>query len=443
MTEPASTPNNVDTHAPTLVQAIFIQRLRRFGLALFCSGLLLLLVAALLKSHSDHIALNQQHQITLVENRITHELQAWNTPNATAVEPLALKSLLALGQNVSQSSKNFAWFGGLHAQTLQTLLTQAIENLSRPVSGIGPDPQAQARQESQIRLETLPKLAQLKTHIEHGNNGLALLIGWLSALPLLAGLVMGFKWWSLQHTQALKQRIHMLNRAFSTQHENDTRLEGAHLALEGVLAALNKKQHAEHSDTLLQIGKQLEELKQSGRAVLDFAKSFHWLSAQGTQVVKTVLHSEQRNQEADHHINTMQTQLEGLRNDIRCAAQGLRKAGEVSRQLLSSLDHSEQTHHPLQHLVEQSQLALKESIEGLVMASKKINQGQFESQKLAEFMAVNQTAWANLLDQVEQYTESASRDSEEALRLAKRLIRSSNQQLTPPQTPNSPPQLLS
>jgi uncharacterized protein YoxC len=245
----------------------------------------------------------------------------------------------------------------------------------------------------------------------------------------------------------------MLSRALHSQQENDQKREGAHAALEGVLKALNSNQQLEHRGTLMQIGQQLEELNNSGRAVLQFAKSFHQLSAQGTQVVKSTLNSEQRNTKAESHMEIMQTQLEGLRSDIRSAAQGLRKAGEVSRQLLGRLDASQMeltltepgNSRQLQQLVEQSQQALKESIEGLVLASQKINAGQHESNKLAEYMAVNQTAWSNLLSQVEQVAESASQESESALRLAKRLMeKSQHTALASPniQAAKAPPQLL-
>lgn len=452
MTEPAQTPNNAEELSPSLPQRPFIGRLKRFGLALFSSGILLCGLGFVIETQANKQTHHQLNQIALVESRITQELQAWNTLNAASVEPLALKGLLAFGKEVSQDSEHFQWFGSLYAQTLQTQLTQAIESLSRPVAGIDSDPQAQARQESQLRLDTLPKLAQLKSHIENGSNGYLILTWGTATLLMLTGLVMGFQWWNIQNTQALRQRINMLSRAVNTQHENDSRLEGAQQALEGLLAALNKKQHNEHGNTLVLIGKQLEELKQSGRAVLDFAKSFHRLSTEGTQLAKTALHSEQRNQHAHSHIDSMQTELEGLRNDIRSAAQGLRKAGEISRQLLTHIHQNQEEQanttpeaqeRELQTLVEKSQQALKESIEGLVLASKRINNGQLESQKLAEFMAINQTAWSNLLDQVEQCTESASRESEEALRLAKRLIQSSSnaksiQSTTKPQAPLLP-----
>lgn len=411
-------------------------------MALLACAALLGLGGLALKSQTSAQQHRQLAQLELVESRIAQELIAWNSPGASAVEPLALKTLLAIGQEVSKAGIEFSWYGSLHAQTFQTLLTQAIESLSRPVAGVDSNADTQARLEAQVRLDTLPKIAQLKKHIESGQNGFLIMMWATAGLLALAGLAMGLKWWSYKTTQALKQRIHVLSRAVNTQHDNDQRLEGAHKALEGVVAALSKSQKLEHRSALIEIGKQLEDLHQSGRAVLDFAKSFHQLSTQGTHVAKTALQSEQRNVQAEGHIDIMQAQLEGLRNDIRHAAQGLRKAGEASRQLLGRLDDQQlelslsepDRSQQLQQLVEQSQLALKEAIEGLVLASQKINMGQHEGQKLAEFMAVNQTTWSNLLDQVEQYAESASKDSEEALALAKRLIHY--------QAASAPPQLL-
>lgn len=452
MTEPAapSVPDQFEEHVPTLVQLPFILRLGRFSLVLLlCSGLLAL-GAGVLKAQTEAQQHRQLAALALVESRIAQELAAWNTTGASAVEPLALRGLLALGQQVSQNSQGFSWYGNLYSQTLQSLLTQAIETLSRPVAGVSTeDPMSQARMETQVRLDTLPKIAQLKAHIQSAQNGILTVMWAVTFLLSLASVAMGLKWWSLKSTHTLKQRIHVLSRAVNTQQQADQRLDGVNMALEGVMAALSKSQKLEHHSTLLQIGRQLEELNQSGRAVLDFAKSFHHLSAQGTQVAKTALHSEQRNAQAESHIEIMQAQLEGLRNDIRSAAQGLRKAGEASRQLLGRLDDQQlelslnepDRNQQLQQLVEQSQLALKEAIEGLVLASQKINMGQHEGQRLAEFMAVNQTAWSNLLEQVERSAESASQDSEAALRLAKRLIQQSAN-LPNNQAASAPPQLL-
>jgi hypothetical protein len=364
-----------------------------------------------------------------------------------------LKALLGLGQQVSQQNKGVQWFGALHSQTLQVLLTQSIEALARPVAGINSDLETQRQLETQLRLDTLPKLAQLKAHIAQATNGYLVLLFGLTTLLATIGLALGIQWNTHRKTLALGRRVQMLSRALHSQQENDQKREGAHAALEGVLKALNSNQQLEHRGTLLQIGQQLEELNNSGRAVLQFAKSFHQLSTQGTQVVKSTLNSEQRNAKAESHMEIMQTQLEGLRSDIRSAAQGLRKAGEVSRQLLGRLDASQmeltltepENSRQLQQLVEQSQQALKESIEGLVLASQKINAGQYESNKLAEYMAVNQTAWSNVLSQVEQVAESASHESESALRLAKRLMeKSQHTSLASPtnQAAKAPPQLL-
>lgn len=455
MTEQADDPAKAfEDHAPTPVSPKFVRQLGRVSAALFLTSMLLLAVGVFSKSQSDTIRSAQLNQIDLVEGRIQQELIALNSASNETVQPQGLKALLSLGQQFRQLNSQFQWFGALHNQTLQVLLTQSIETLARPVAGVDSDLETQRQLEAQLRLDALPKLAQLKAHIAQASNGYLVLAFGLAVLLALISAMLGFQWFTHQKTLALNRRIQMLSRALHSQQENDHKREGAHAALEGVLKALSSNQQLEHRGTLVQIGQQLEELNQSGRTVLQFAKSFHQLSTQGTQVVKSTLNSEHRNSKAESHMEIMQAQLEGLRSDIRSAAQGLRKAGEVSRQLLGRLDSSQmeltltdpENSRQLQQLVEQSQHALKESIEGLVLASQKINMGQHESNKLAEFMAVNQTAWSNLLNQVEQVAESASQESENALRLAKRLMDKSQQ--TPlalqqtTQAAKAPPQLL-
>ncbi|WP_334119981.1 hypothetical protein [Limnobacter sp.] len=449
MTEQNPDPRQAfEDHAPTPVRPKFVRQLGQFAAGLLVAALLLFVCGLFAKNQSDNIRNSQLTQLVLVEGRIQQELIALNGPSAETIQPQGLKALLSLGQQVSQQNKHFQLFGSLHNQTLQVLLTQAIEALSRPVAGINSSEETQRQLEAQLRLDTLPKLAQLKNHIAQATNGYLVLLFGLGTLLGVIGLSLGFHWFTHRKTLALNRRIHMLSRALHSQQENDQKREGAHAALEGVLKALNSNQQLEHRGTLMQIGQQLEELNQSGQAVLQFAKSFHQLSNQGTQVVKSTLNSEHRNAKAENHMGIMQAQLEGLRSDIRSAAQGLRKAGEVSRQLLGRLDASQmeltltepENSRQLQQLVEQSQQALKESIEGLVLASQKINMGQHESNKLAEYMAVNQTAWSNLLSQVEQVAESASQESESALRLAKRLMNKSQQRHI--QAAKAPPQLL-
>lgn len=458
MTEQKTDPARAfEDHAPTPVRPKFVRQLGQFSVGLLIAASLLLLGALYAKSQSGAIRNTQLNQVNLVESRIQQELIVLNGPIGEPLQPQSLKALLTLGQQVSQQNRHFQWFGALHSQTLQVLLTQAIEALSRPVAGINSSPEVQQQLEAQVRLDALPKLTKLKAHIEQATNGYLVLLFGLGLLLTIIAVALGFQWYTHQKTLALSRRVQMLSRALHSQQENDQKREGAHAALEGVLKALSQNQQLEHRATLMQIGQQLEELNQSGRAVLQFAKSFHQLSTQGTQVVKSTLNSEQRNTKAESHMEIMQAQLEGLRSDIRTAAQGLRKAGEVSRQLLGRLDATQmeltltepENNRQLQQLVEQSQQALKESIEGLVLASQKINMGQHESDKLAEYMAVNQTAWSNLLNQVEQVAESASQESENALRLAKRLMDKSQQSpLTVPinanrdQAAKAPPQLL-
>lgn len=454
MTEAKPEPaHSFQDQAPIPVRPRFVRQLGQFSAGLLCTALFCLVSGLVVHHQGQQVRLGQLAQVSLVESRVQQELLVLNGEPTTPPPPLGLKALLNLGQEVSQQNDQVHWFGSLHNQTLQVLLTQAIESLSRPVAGIDSDPDTQRQQEAQLRLDTLPRLVQLKAHIEQGSNGYLVLLFGLSGLCATLGLALGIQWNTHRKTLALNRRIQMLSRALHSQQEDDQKRQGAHAALEGILKALNSSQQLEHRGTLMQIAQQLEELNQSGRAVLNFAKSFHQLSTQGTQVVKSTLNSEQRNGRADSHMDIMQHQLEGLRSDIRSAAQGLRKAGEVSRQLMGRLDFSQMelalsdpdNSLQLQQLVEQSQQALKESIEGLVLASQKINAGQMEASKLAEFMAVNRTAWSNLLSQAEQVAESASQESESALRLAKRLMEKSQQvnpALNVAQAASAPPQLL-
>ena len=431
-----------------------VRQMGNMAVGALIGSVVLLFAGVLAHWDSQRQRHSQLAQIELVEGRLQQELIDLNNPATSPARADALKALLALGQQVSQQTDGVAWFGSLHQQNLQVLLTQTLETLSRPIAGVNAGEGVQQQLETQVRLDTLPKLARLKTHIEQATNGLLVLIFGLAGLLAIVAAVMGLQWFHHRNTQALKQRINMLGRALQTQENNQHQREGAQAALKGVLNALNQNQQLEHRGTLLQIAQQLEDLNESGRAVLQFARSFHQLSAQGTQVAKSALTNEQRNLKASSHMESMQSQLDGLRADIRSAAQGLRKAGEVSRQLLGRLDGSqlelslsenENTSEDLQELVEQSQQALKESIEGLVLASQKINMSHHESNKLAQYMAVNQTAWSNLLSQVESVAESASGESEKALRLAKHLINKTSGASVGSlgnQAASAPPQLL-
>lgn len=444
-TSQARTTPATDTVEPRLASPLLIQRLGMMGALLGVLAALLALAAWW--AHQQGITLQAKRlaQIALVESRLQDELTQLNRNQIESLPAWALKGLLEFGQSVSRGQEESRWFGAIHAQTLQQLTTQAIEALGKPVGGVDLSPDDRRRLESDTRLNGLERVRSIRLHLAQVSNGWAILLTGLSALLGILAIALLLKWWNLSATQALNRRIVILGQALNTQSQQELRLEGAHSALEGLTQALKKARDPADRQDLIRLGQQLQELHQSGQSVLSFAKSFHQLSAQGTQVAKTALNSEQRHVQADSHMQLMQQQLEGLRQDIRLAAQGLRKAGEVSRQLLTQIDstqielgltEADRTTH-LQGLVEQSQMALKEAIEGLVLASQKINMGQIESQKLAEFLAVNHTAWANLLDQIEQYTEHASRDSEAALVLARRLIRQGHNQAA-----NAPPQLL-
>lgn len=422
------------------VSDIFLRRLKQSGLGLLAVAAVFWLAGVLIHNASENSRVDKLQRLDLVQELLRLELTQLNQSQLTVPEPRALKALLELGQNINSQSQGFQWFGQLHNQKEQILLTQAIETLSRPVAGVNSSFAERAQREIALRLDTQGKLDELRLLNQQASNGTLVLVYGLASLLTLSALVLLNMWQTQTKTNRLARRLHALGRALQTQQEVENKRVGATSALEGVIAVLKQTQNVEHRHTLMQLGEQLESLKNSGHSVLHFARAFHEMSSQGTQLAKTALTSEQRNLKADSHMEIMRQQLNGLREDIRNAAQGLRRAGEVSRQLLTNLDPKQlqlalsegELNDHLQKLVEQSQHALKESIEGLVLASQKINMGQFESNKLAEHMAINQTAWSNLLANIEQYAESASGQSEKALHLAKNLIQTSKKADTLP-----------
>lgn len=448
MSEPA-TESASPLYSP-VVSDLTLGRLRRFGSGL-CACAVLLLVVMLWSAHQSSTQVESAlNQIAAVRADIQTELAQLDRVPPEFPKPNALKSLLKLGQSVNENNKGIVWFGQLFAQKEQYLVAQAIETLSEPVGGVNLDDDMRRSRESALRLNTLQKLDSLQTLLLEASNGYLIMLGVLASLLGTGGLAMVMQWFVSNRTNQMAKRVNALGKALHTQEKADQLRQGASQALQGVQAILEQTHNVEHRQTLIQLGEHLETLKNSGHSVLQFAHAFHQMSAQATQVAKTALTNEQRNTKADTHLEAVRKQLEGLREDVRSAAQGLRKAGEASRQLLVGLDpnqlslelnESEQSEY-LQNLVEQGQQALKEAIEGLVLASQKINTGSLEHTRLAEFMAVNQTAWSNLLEQVEQYADSASAESAKALILAKGLIQHTKTIPGAVQAASAPPQLL-
>lgn len=419
----------------SIANAVMMKRLRVFGLSLSLAGLLLAGLAWGISSWAESHKNIRLTQLQDVQARLIDELSTLNQ-GATIPEPRGLQTVLAIGKNIDQGNPGWLLRGQLYEQKLKYFLTQLIETLSRPISGLDADTEKRLQREISIRVEALPRLEKLREHIESATTGISVLLMILAAFPGLAGLFLLSKWLFHLRIDGYKRRINTLSRAIHSQDKLEMQRLGASNALEGLMAVLDKTRNIEHRQALLQIGQQLEELKESGHRVLDFANSFHRLSSHATSLARSALTNEQRNLKADGTIDIVKTQLDGLREDMRNAAQGLRKAGQVSRQLMANLQHPEQLeldltdpnlNSLLQSLVEQSQHALKEAIEGMVLASQKINMGQFEANKLAEHLAVNHTAWSNLLEEIEQHAESASNESAEALKLAKKLIQNSRE----------------
>ena len=204
-----------------------VRQMGNMAVGALIGSVVLLFAGVLAHWDSQRQRHSQLAQIELVEGRLQQELIDLNNPATSPARADALKALLALGQQVSQQTDGVAWFGSLHQQNLQVLLTQTLETLSRPIAGVNAGEGVQQQLETQVRLDTLPKLARLKTHIEQATNGLLVLIFGLAGLLAIVAAVMGLQWFHHRNTQALKQRINMLGRALQTQENNQHQREGA------------------------------------------------------------------------------------------------------------------------------------------------------------------------------------------------------------------------
>ena len=417
-----------------------LKRYFQYGVWLFAISILLLGFGAATKHWRSAQAEIQQTYIAQIHERLLSELELLN--QGELPEPVALQLSLQLNQEIH--ARNPIWLlpGHLYSQKLLYLLKQLIETLSRPISGLDSEAEKRLQRESALRLEAIPRLEQINQHLQSGSTGLGNILIILGSLPLFFSFFFLGKWFYHSQTDFYKRRIHTLSRAIHAQEHNELKRLGATTALEGLMSILEKTRNVEHRQALLQIGKQLDILKQSGHEVLGFANSFHKLSTHATELARNTLTHEQKLHQTDHTIELVQHQLIGLREDMRVAAQGLRKAGQASRQLLESLQNAKQMqldlseqdiNSTLQHLVEQNQMALKEAIQGMVLATQKVNTSNQE--------IVNQTAWSNLLEEIERHAELASNDSSSALKLAKNLIQNSKKNLNfvnQPQEPNLP-----
>lgn len=413
-----------------------LRRLFYYGLGFILAGVISMAASWWWQFDNHADRLSSLAQTELASSQIQNELLALNQVNASVPEPRGLATLVNLARQITRGELNYGGFGSLYQQRVQALLTQAIEVLSRPIGGLDSELERRTARESLIRLEGLQRLERLQVQLNTGSVGMSWIGAGIGLSLLTLGLLLIHTAWQRQITSGLKRRINSLSRAIRTQQDADLKMLGAKQALGGIKTLLENTRDESDRELLLQMTKQLEELKESGPSVLQFANAFHQLSTHATRLARHALTNEQRMQKADGYTDMMKDQLDGLREDMRTAAQGLRKAGQISRQLLKSLQNPEQMeldmNDPsfnlnLQDLVENSQHALKEAIEGLVLASQKINMGQFEANKLAEHLAVNHTAWSNLLEEIEQQAESASRESAKALALAQTLIHNTKQ----------------
>lgn len=413
-----------------------LSRYFQSGVWLFIISVVLLGSGATIKHwHASQTEI-QQTYIERIHERLLKELEILNQDGVP--EPVALQSSLQLNQEIN--ARNPIWLlpGHLYTQKLLYLLKQLVETLSRPISGLDSEIENRIQRESALRLEAVPRLEEIQQHIQSGSTGLGNLLIILGIIPTLFSLFFLGKWFHHNQTDSYKRRINTLSRAIQSQEQNELKRLGATNALDGLMNILEKTRNVEQRQALLQIGKQLDVLKKSGHEVLGFANSFHKLSSHATELARNTLTHEQKIHQADNAVEVVQNQLNGLRDDMRGAAQGLRKAGQASRQLLDNLQNAKQMqldladhdiNSTLQNLVVQNQKALKEAIEGMVLATQKVNTSNQETNKLSEHLAVNQAAWSNLIEEVERHAELASNDSSSALKLARNLIENSKQNL--------------
>lgn len=432
------------------------RRFKTYGFALCLLGFVCIISAWACEQLTQQTTDQRIQQVRTTQSLVLKELSLLNSDQSTPPEPLALKQLLELGQAVSIQDSSLLWLGPLFQQRLQYHLTQAIEALSRPIGGLDSTTENRVQRERAIRMEAQPRLQALEDHLQSASNGFVTLLQVLALLFTLPGLIMLGQWAYSRQKNMWIRRVNTLSLALRTQSESDQTRLGATLALEGVLAAIENTRNMDHKQALMQLGTQLEELKRSGQKTLEFAHAFHKLSSQATSLAKVALTNNQRNTKADGTVDQVREQLDALRDDVRNSAQGLKRAGEVSRLMLAQIQEAERQGlenedsgseysssrqaSNLQALISQSQQALKEAIEGLVQATQKINSGHLEANKLAEHLAVNHSAWSNLLEQIEQYAESASSQSEQALLMAKHLIKTTK--ISQDQAAKAPPQLL-
>ncbi len=419
------------------------RRFKNYGLALCLIGFASLLGSWACEQFTQQTTEKRIQQVRSTQSLVLKELTLLNSDQSSPPEPLALKQLLELGQAVSTQESSLLWLGPLFQQRLQYYLTQAIEALSRPIGGLDSTTENRVQRERAIRMEAQPRLQALEDHLQSASNGFVTLLQVIALLFFLPGLIMLGLWTYSRQKNMWIRRVNTLSLALRTQSESDQTRLGATLALEGVLAAIENTRNMDHKQALMQLGTQLEELKRSGQKTLEFAHAFHKLSSQATSLAKVALTNNQRNIRADGTVEQVREQLDALREDMRNSAQGLKRAGEASRLMLAELKVQDPANPQATHmhaLISQSQQALKEAIEGLVLATQKINSGHLETNKLAEHLAVNHTAWSNLLEQIEQYAESASTQSEQALHMAKHLIKTTK--ISHDQAAKAPPQLL-
>ena len=235
-----------------------------------------------------------------------------------------------------------------------------------------------------------------------------------------------------EHAETVQQHaIQLLNAQSGQDATLEAKREGAEAALRGVLAALQQtaestQKATEQAGASIQMQAQL--LIDAGKAVLQLAHAFHNVSTQATAAAKTALLSRQDVNQGQTKVVDTVKQWELLREDIQKTASGLRRTGEASRALGEAVNSlPPEMAGELTPLLDQTREALREAVAGLAAGTQHIREGQQQTTNLVGMLSSHETAWLQMLNNVEQCAGSAANQAEGALSLAKTLSRSGQQ----------------
>ncbi|HEX4878494.1 MAG TPA: hypothetical protein VFV39_01505, partial [Limnobacter sp.] len=116
MTAQAPDPaTSFEDHAPTPVRLKVVRQLGNVALGLGACAILLLSLAAWVHVQGNSLQTQRLEQLSLVETAIQLELATLNGNTPEPLQPIALKRLLGMGQQLTKNGDT-EWFGSLHRQ---------------------------------------------------------------------------------------------------------------------------------------------------------------------------------------------------------------------------------------------------------------------------------------------------------------------------------------